>query len=231
MLEILLADLLCFTVIFIVSSVIMLPKHNRTYWSIIKYFGFIGVTIHEFCHYIVSVITGIIPEEIHIEFRKYGYGGYVDIKPKTFWQSFLGAFAPIILITWLVLYLYDFLFSVENVFLFFIIILIMLSAIVGVTPSYGDLRFTFHFFKTHPLQSSYEILIAIESFFIASYIILHCSLIFSHTIYYYLIIAALYLAQIWIVRGSIYAYRRVRDKMRTKRGKTAIFEEKPQAQW
>jgi hypothetical protein len=177
------------------------------------------------------VITGVIPEEIHIEFHKTGYGGYVDVKTKTFWQSFLGALAPIILITWLVLYLYDLLFIVENLFLFFLTIVMMLSAIVGATPSYADLRFAFHFLKQHPLQSFYEILIALDSFFIASYVVEKYSLILPYTFYYYLIIAAFYLTQIWTIRGIIYAFRKIRDKIRSKRDKKFLFEKRPEAQW
>jgi len=118
-----------------------------------------------------------------------------------------------------------------RIFLFFFNIVIMLSAIIGATPSYGDLRFTFHFLKTHPLQSLYEILIATDSFIIASYVVSKYSLIFPHTFYYYLIIAGVYLTQIWMIRGIIYAYRKIQDKIRAKRNKTALIEQRPKAQW
>jgi hypothetical protein len=135
------------------------------------------------------------------------------------------------LITWLALYLYDLLLSIESIFLFILIIFLMLSAIIGATPSYGDIRFAFHFLKTHPLQSLYEILIALESFFIASHIVSEYTLVFPHTVYYYLIIAAFYLLQIWLIRGIIYTFRKIRDKIRSKRDKTFLFEKRPEAQW
>ena len=231
MLEIILADLLCFAIIFIVSSIFRLPKRNRTYWSIMKYIGFIGVTIHELCHYITTVITGLIPEKIHIEFHRQGSFGYVRAKAKSFWQAFLTAYAPIILITWLELYLYSILLTVQNIFLFFFILLIMLSAIMCATPSYPDVVYPLRFIKEHPAQSLYEILIALESFFIASYIVFEYTLVFPHTFYYYLIIAAFYLTQIWAFRGMLYAYRKIRDKIRLKRDKTVLFEQRPEAQW
>ncbi|TXT60859.1 MAG: membrane protein of unknown function [Promethearchaeota archaeon] len=231
MLEIILADLLCFAIIFIVSSVIMLPKRKRTYWSIMKYIGFIGVIIHELCHYIITFITGLIPEKIHIEFYRQGSFGYVRAKAKSFSEAFLTAYAPIILITWLELSLYSTLITVQNIFLFFFILFIMLSAIIYASPSYPDVVYPLRFIKEHPAQSLYELLIALESFFIASHVVVEYKLIFPHTFYYYLIIAAFYLAQIWIIKGIIYTFRKIQNKIRSKRDKTVLYEKRLEAQW
>ncbi|MEJ2250398.1 MAG: hypothetical protein P8Y97_12200 [Candidatus Lokiarchaeota archaeon] len=107
MLETIIVEFLIFLGVFIISVICRFFFNRSSYNSFYSIIGFLGVAIHEICHYIGNLITGIIPFGMGINKTRNGtYWGYVASNiQRSFLQAILICLAPIYLSTWLIYYL------------------------------------------------------------------------------------------------------------------------------
>ncbi len=146
--------------------------------------GFVGVVIHEVCHFIMSVLVGVQPRAISVKFKsettdRVAPHGYVDVgeKKKSFMQAFLIGFAPLFFSIWFFFLCLHVIFfdpdlngsvSSYNVpFLVFGCAFLCVSLLMGLTPSRADLGVISKAFSQDVEYSLYQICLVVLSGFLA----------------------------------------------------------------
>jgi len=168
------------------------------FYGILIRLMYIGVLIHEISHYLISLLVGIKPKEIKVKYRHKETGpisphGHVKVKPRSFLQSFLIAFAPLYIATWLAVLFFTITAS-SNYWLVIRVIagILLVSTIMGAAPSNGDLSFFYHSVRFEPLYTLYQIFLIIVSIFIVWALLVYFDIIFFLDVFYYLSVAAIY---------------------------------------
>ncbi|MHA1726899.1 MAG: hypothetical protein ACTSXH_19010 [Promethearchaeota archaeon] len=171
-LEILLLDnVLMFIGIFILSLFVQeIIGYFRS--SLLRAFiycmSFLGVSIHEFSHYIISLLVGVIPKNISIAYD-HGYVSFKRDQRITFFQMFLISFAPLYITSYLIYLSLKILFSIslEPLMAFFLVYLII-SLFIGAAPSGADIKNVFLTLGENGAYTLYQFFLVIVSFFITN---------------------------------------------------------------
>jgi hypothetical protein len=207
MLEILVFEWVIFLGVFIISSIFRAIENRSRYGTLYSVIGFLGVAIHELCHAFANLFTGIFPTAFAVKRsssgRHYGYVG--SRSGRSFLQSVLICLAPLYLSTWLVYYL---LLLIVNPFVYIylkcLFVLLIISALVGASPSNPDLKNIPKSYSRDPRNSLFQIGLIVTSFFIIILIFQLSSVTFTITIFYYLSIWGVYLALKYCSLGISY---------------------------
>ncbi|MFX1314411.1 MAG: hypothetical protein ACFE9T_00975 [Promethearchaeota archaeon] len=210
-----LEELLMFLIILVISIILSNIALNRRvvgpFYPITSRMAFMGVIIHELCHYVMCIIVGMRPENIKIKWwaektRIVQPHGSVRVKPRSFLQDFLITFAPLYLSTWLAMFF--FYIAVYSSYLAPIRIIagiLLVSTIIGAAPSAGDMAFLFAVIRKDPIRTLYQIFLVILSIIILMVTLYLSKIVFFLDIFYYLSIAAIY----WVLKLSIMGISKV----------------------
>ncbi|MEJ2249767.1 MAG: hypothetical protein P8Y97_08915 [Candidatus Lokiarchaeota archaeon] len=191
MLETIILELLIFLGVFIISGICRFFFNRSSYNSFYSIIGFLGVAIHEICHYIGNLITGIIPFGMGINKTRDGtYWGYVASNiQRSFLQAVLICSAPIYLSTWLIYYLLLLFFNpLTPLVLRLICVLLVISSIIGASPSKPDFQNVPKAFSRDPKYSFFQLGTLGLSFLICFSLFTMYSIETTLTIFYYLCI-------------------------------------------
>ena len=167
--------------------------------------AFVGVVIHEICHFIMSLLVGVQPRAISVKFKsettdRVAPHGYVDVgeKKKSFMQAFLIGFAPLFFSTWLFfLCLYVIFFdpdlngSISSDTVPFVVLgcgFLCVSLLIGLTPSRADLGVIGKAFNEDVGYSLYQIgLVVLSGFLVWLYLISFEIALVLDVVYYVLV--------------------------------------------
>ncbi|MHA1329430.1 MAG: hypothetical protein ACTSRH_19315, partial [Promethearchaeota archaeon] len=124
-------------------------------------FGIIGVCIHEFSHYFISLLCGISIKRFKIEIidnytHQISPGGFVEPKKHanlTFFKALLISFAPLFISIILLFGCIDLIFNIDNYYLRIILFLIAFSITYGASPSNADIKIVLVHFKKNVKKS------------------------------------------------------------------------------
>lgn len=201
-----LEELFLFLIILITSLVIsslLFKNENRLgmFRPIVLRLAYVGVVIHELSHYIACLIVGIKPRHLKIKWRdeyfgkRFPHGSVEPGKPTSFLQSFVTAFAPLFISTWLImLTFYIFPNSDFNPIIRIIAGFFCISLFTGAAPSTTDFNYMLYAFRRDKAHSFYQIFLVLLSGVILWTILLFTQIIFFLDVFYYLAIAGIYLS-------------------------------------
>ncbi|HEY0088062.1 MAG TPA: hypothetical protein VGB37_04420 [Candidatus Lokiarchaeia archaeon] len=176
---------------------------------IIYCFSFVGVAIHELCHFVASILVGVTPKAISVRLKSevsnkvspHGYV-YTGDEKKSFMQAFLIGLAPLFISTWLFFFCLHIIFfnpslngvvSPENVpYIILACGFVSLSLLVGLTPSKADLRFIARAFAQDVRYSLYQVFLALFSGFLVWVVLFFFKITLSLDILYYALVFACY---------------------------------------
>ncbi|MHA2266778.1 MAG: hypothetical protein ACXAB8_03195 [Promethearchaeota archaeon] len=163
---------------------------------------YIGVLFHEISHYTLCLLTGVRPGRISVRLRSEETGrvaphGFVKTeKPyqKSFLQSVLISFGPVLVGTWIMYFSLNIAFSslfhpIYRVTAGFLAFSILLAS----TPSPPDFRLMIKGFGRDPRHSFYQLLLLILSFLMAWGVVIFFHIVFPIEFFYYFIIIAWYI--------------------------------------
>ncbi|MFX1294623.1 MAG: hypothetical protein ACFFD2_07195 [Promethearchaeota archaeon] len=189
-----------FAIISISISYILLEYIPEPLNKLVNGLAIIGILIHELCHIVMCIITNTrihsvsliqIVHEPDVQHRP-GYSGRVTIghsETLSFLQSLLIALAPIYLSFWLFFFLLEqLLYTNLDVLVFFIIVFIMISIILGASPSIADLSNIPKAFSRDPTYSMYQIFLLFLSGVTVWLIMTIYTIYVIHELFYYVFI-------------------------------------------
>ena len=216
-------DLLLFLIIFICSqiliSLIRKGKRLRPFYGILMRLAYIGVAIHEIAHYLASLMVGIKPDNIEIKWKFENtnivapHGKIQKYKPCSFLQAFLIVFAPLYFSTWLAIGLFTITaYSDFHPILRVITGILLVSVIIGASPSSGDMSTLYKSITWDLTHTLYQFFIVIISILILWSILFATKWLFFLDIFYYLSIAVIY----WSIKLSFMAIGKVIFIIRSK---------------
>lgn len=188
----------------------------------------LGVIIHEMCHILVCILTNAKIESVSLVERfkidrresgdriKYKYGGNVQIdeeKRLTFFQAFLIAFAPVYIGFWIFFFLLDiFLHGNLDMLEAFFVVFVMCSIILGVPPSFQDLKMIGVAIKRDSVYSLYQIILVVVSVLILWGGMYFFEWHFFHEIIFYFLVGLTY----YILRYSLKGIRSLHQHFTTR---------------
>ena len=202
-----------FTIISISISYILLEYIPEPLNKLVKGLAIIGILIHELCHIVMCIMTNTkihsvsLVQKVHEPDVKHhpGYGGRVTIgKSETlgFLQALLIALAPIYLSFWLFFFLLEqLLYTNLDVLVFFLIVFIMISIILGASPSIADLSSIPKAFSRDPTYSMYQIFLLVLSGVTIWLIMTIYNIYVIHELFYYVFIFVGYYGFKYGLRG------------------------------
>jgi len=202
-----------FTIISISISYILLEYIPEPLNKLVKGLSVIGILIHELCHIVMCIITNTkihsvsLIQRVHEPDVKHhpGYGGRVTIgksETLTFLQSLLIALAPIYLSFWLFFFLLEqLLYANLDVLAFFIIVFVMVSIILGASPSIADVSNIPKAFSRDPTYSIYQIFLLVLSGVTVWLVMTIYTIHVIHEFFYYVFIFVGYYGFKYSLRG------------------------------
>ncbi|MFX1361365.1 MAG: hypothetical protein ACFFDL_15730 [Promethearchaeota archaeon] len=189
-----------FTIISISISYILLEYIPEPLNKLVKGLAIIGIVIHELCHIVMCIITNTkihsvsLIQRVHEPDVKHhpGFGGRVTIgnsENLAFLQALLIALAPIYLSFWLFFFLLEqLLYRNLDVLIFFIIVFVMISIILGASPSIADICNIPKALNRDPIYSIYQIFLLILSGATVWLIMTLYNINVIHELFYYVFI-------------------------------------------
>lgn len=175
-------------------QIILWGKDRGPFTAIVNILAFIGVFIHEISHAVLSILSGVPVKGIKVRLRSEDTGrvaphGEMNARrpyQRTFLQSLLTSFGPVLLGSWI------FYFAMQAAFnslfdpLFRIMAgLIALSVLIASTPSPQDFRLIIIFFNFDPLHSLYQFILLATSILLSWTIVVVFHIIFPIEFFYY----------------------------------------------
>jgi len=171
--------------------------------------GFVGVVIHEVCHFIMSVLVGVPPKAISVKLKSETSNGisphgYVDTgeKSKSFMQAFLIGLAPLFFSTWLFFFCLNVIFfnpnlngSISDDNVPFVVLgcgFVCLSLLIGLTPSKADFGFIGKAFSEDVGYSLYQICLVFLSGFLVWLLLIYFEIELMLDILYYILVFLFY---------------------------------------
>ena len=159
-------------------------------------FAFVGVFIHELCHFIMCKIANVPTKGIVVKYKsrysnRAGPHGRVKLERHdkvSFLQGLLVALAPLYLSTWFIFALFN-VYYLPNLDIFIPIItaLLIFSLLIGASPSNPDFRVMYFSIGRAPLYTLYQILLILISGILIWYLEVS-SIIFIQFDYVYFIL-------------------------------------------
>ena len=202
----------------VISNIALKESYSGPFYHIAIRLAFVGVVVHECCHYVMSLAVGIIPRDIEISWRdkeshqRNPYGS-VQSRPRSFLQAFVICLAPLYISTWLIfLSINVMLGSQFDVFLRILAGFFAVSLLFGAAPSNRDFNNIPKAFGDDPLHSLYQIVLIGFSALILWGILVSTKVVFFLDVFYYLSIAGIYL----ILKFSFIAIDKIFDKIASK---------------
>lgn len=159
----------------IFGIIVSYASKNTTAKKIIRSIFYLGITVHEFSHYIMAKITNlkIIKAQILPESTGSGLEGRIHPDDPNFFQSIVVAFAPLIVGTYLITFLLQYLVSpFVNYTIGVVIIYLAVSILAAISPSRQDLRvitISWNKHKKYAIKQGIFVLVAVP---LASFIII-----------------------------------------------------------
>jgi hypothetical protein len=211
----LLIILILFPIILIASYIIeniLLRNNLGPFSKVIIILRFIGVAVHELCHFFMSLLVGKRPKEIQIKFRseftnRPNPHGYIrrDTHKETFLQAALTSLAPLIISTWLILWSLFIALSADFHYLIRILAgFFCISLFLGAAPSSQDFRVIGIIFKEDPLYSIYQIILLCFSGFITWIGVIFFEIVFSIDVFFYILIGLIYYVFKYLINSLSY---------------------------
>lgn len=215
-------ELLIFFVILIcslvISNIALKERYSGPFYPIAIRLFFVGVVVHECCHYVMNLAVGIKPQYIKIRWRdekthRRNPHGAVQSKPRSFLQAFVICLAPLYISTWLIFLSITVMLSSQfDVFLRIFAGFFAVSLLFGAAPSNQDFNNIPRAFGDDPLHSLYQVALIGFSALILWGILMSTKVVFFLDVFYYLSIAGIYL----ILKFCFIGINMIFDKIATR---------------
>ena len=215
-------DIAWFFIILISSIIIsnlIFRRDTGPFNSIMMGLAYIGVIVHELCHFAMSLVAGIVPRGINVKYRSEKTGmpnphGSVNIGPqRNFLQAFLICLAPLYISTWLIFWSLTIAFdSVHAPLIRISAGFFCFSLFIGAAPSNTDFKILFKAFQDNPSHSMYQISLVFLSILLNWMILSFYQITFMLDVYYYMVIVITY----YILKYGIIGINKTISIMRLK---------------
>ena len=182
-----------------ILSTLLFSGDRGPFKRIIMGLAYVGVLVHELCHFAMSLVAGIVPRGIKVKYRSEETGipnphGSVTIGPKrNFLQASLICLAPLYISTWLIFW------SLAITFndLYAPIIRILagffcFSLFIGASPSNTDFKIIVRAFQDDPTHSIYQISLVSLIIMLNWAVISFYQITLMLDVYYYVLIVFTY---------------------------------------
>ena len=195
-----LQELIIFIVILIISNILVYLLQKQYFGRLqplaLRLF-FVGVIVHEICHYIMNLAVGIKPEGIHFSWRDRTTGqrnpsGSVQSKPRSLAQAFFICLAPLYLGTWLIFLTLTIALNSSNIYVMIISTLFFVSILSAAAPSSQDFNNIPRAFRNSPAHSWYQVFLVLLSGVTLWVILVNTQIIFPLDVYYYFSLIGIY---------------------------------------
>ncbi len=197
-------DIIWFFVILLSSKIVstlLFSGDRGPFTRIIMGFAYIGVLVHELCHFVMSLVAGIVPRGIKVKYRSEVTGapnphGSVSIGPKrNFLQAFLICLAPLFISTWLIFWSLTITFNdIQGPIVRILAGFFCFSLFIGAAPSNTDFRILFQAFQADTAHSMYQISLAFISILLNWIVMYFFQITLLLDVYYYVAIIITYYA-------------------------------------
>jgi len=199
----------------VIGNIALKESYSGPFYHIAIRLAFVGVVVHECCHYVMNLAVGIRPEHIEIRWReektyRRNPHGSVQSKPRNFLQAFVICLAPLYISTWLIFLSITVMLSSQfDVLLRIFAGFFAVSLLFGAAPSNQDFNNIPRAFGYDPLHSLYQLVLIGVSALILWGILVSTKVVFFLDVFYYLSIAGIYL----ILKFSFIAIDKIFDKI------------------
>ncbi len=188
---------------------------------------FVGVIVHEVCHYVMNLAVGIKPEGIHINWRDRETGGRnphgaVQSKPRSFIQALLICLAPLYLGTWLIFLTLTIALNSSNVYVIIISTTFCVSILTAAAPSGQDFNNIPRAFRDSPAHSWYQAFLIFLSGITLWFILINAQIVFPLDVFYYFSLIGIYFMFKFSFMGSRKVILRVKSRNFRKPHETKI---------
>ena len=231
-------------------SLLLNRKDLGPFTMFVNILGFIGVVVHELCHFVMCMVTGVPTSGFSVKYRSERSNRaspHGSVTPKkfermTFLQAFLVGLAPLFICTWLIFFSLGIALNkeVDPVIRFFSGFF-ALSLFLTLSPSSADLNAIRSGFKRDPTYAGCQILIVLVSILIVWAIVVINNIIILDFVFYIIVGVTYYLVKYsfigvkMLVRSNMFKFnskRKVTPKTLTrKRVKPSKTPKKQRPQW
>lgn len=190
-----------FIIILIVSNILsylLQKEYFRRLQPLALRFFFVGVIVHEVCHYIMNLVVGIKPEWIRISWRDRETGirnpnGAVQSKPRSFVQAIFICLAPLYIGTWLVFLTLTIALNPSfNIYIRIFSGLFCFSILIAAAPSGQDFNNIHRAFRNSPAHSWYQVFLIFLSGVTMWVILINTQIVFPLDVFYYFSLIGIY---------------------------------------
>lgn len=216
------------------------------WYKIFHIFGFIGIMVHELSHYMMCLLTGVKVEKAGIipeRDEKGGLHGYISPGDSSFLQTILISFAPLVIGTYLIAFLLQFVLIVYiNILLVILSFFLILSILIAISPSPQDIRTIFIAASDNKKYTAFQVALASICVFLSYFIMIFFNfLLFDYLITLFLFTMGTYYSFKYSGIGILALNRAIMSNIRNikhtryKTIKKRRYKEKlnfvPRAQW
>ena len=178
---------------------------------------FVGVIVHEACHYVMNLVVGIKPEGIRISWRDRETGirnpsGAVQSKPRSFVQAIFICLAPLYLGTWLIFLSLTIALNSSNVLVMIISTTFCVSMLTAAAPSGQDFNNIPRAFRDSPAHSWYQVFLIFISGALLWFILINTQIVFPLDVFYYLSLIGIYFMFKFSFMGSKKVILRIKSR-------------------
>ncbi|KKN27154.1 hypothetical protein LCGC14_0867470 [marine sediment metagenome] len=212
-------------------QIILWGKDKGPFTTIINILAFIGVFIHEISHAVISIFSGAPVKSIRVRLRDEDTGrvaphGEINNRrpyQKTFLQSLLISFGPVILGSWIFYFALQVAFNSLIDPLFRMIAgLMALSVLIASTPSPQDLRLIIVFFNFDSQHSFYQIIVLTASILLSWTIVVAFNIVFPIEFLYYGLIIFWYFTLKYLLLLIRWGFNKIRTRFGNEKNRTGF---------
>ncbi len=129
---------------------------SRILGTFLDIIAFIGIVIHELCHYTMSLLMGIVPSEIKVSYRE--MRGHIRSRVGSFLQAFLVGLAPLFISSYIAWFCFDIALNASFIWYYRLLAgIIVISILIAAGPSAADISSIKVGFTNNPLKSLSQI--------------------------------------------------------------------------
>lgn len=155
--------------------------------TILRVMCFIGIIIHELCHYVMCLLMGSVPSEIKVSYRN--MNGHVIHKRGNFMQTFLISLAPLLISSYIAWFCLDSVLNASIIWYYrWLAGIMVISILLAAGPSSQDLKCIRMNFSRDTKKACSQIIIVTLSGILVYFITIDLSIPTNYSFIYFVLI-------------------------------------------